>query len=378
MAMPVCIFVKIFSSRSVTIMRCFFACFIGLVLTLNCGAVRAITDEEADFISQYKPHFHALEDFYSNIEIVAVRTFVVPEREGVSPQILRLFLRAGGYMKTEISRDYFDPQGQKQLLTHITTTTPKGRYSFSRGRENDPFDLTSYEKSHSKSHDKDNPNPRPYLYGIAPFAIAPFSANAASLKGYLVEPHFAYEKRTVKDMISNLTDHTENGIRILSFTTLDPLAEIKFDLAYNLNWAVIKAEEKTFPDDVRSARCESLESWAENLRIALTQPRPSLVSVVEYEGESNGIPLIKKLTRTTFDPQGQIVAQVVYDILEIKPGAPPYSVFDPRQYVGDKNLDDWEFPEPRRFTPFKIASLIVGIILIIWGLWLHFRKQKEK
>ena len=336
--------------------------FVGLAL--NCGVALAITDEEVDFVSKYKPHFQTLKDFYSNIEIAAIRTFVVPEKNNEFPQTLRLFLREGGYMKIELSQDYFDLQGQKQHSTRVTTISPKGRYSFSRGRVGDSFGLASYDKD----------NPAYDLYSIAPFAIAPFSANAVSLKEYLIDPHYAHEKRTVKDMVSNFTDHSENDIRKLSFTISDPLSKTEFDLAYNLNWVVLRAKEESFSDDVMSS---CFETFIKNLEIALTRPRPSLVSVIEYEGDVDGIPLIKTLTRTTFDSQGQIVAQEVYDIQEIKPGAPAESVFDPRQYLPPgfdfSTLDSgWT-----TMSWTQIAGIIISILLITWGLGLRLWTPKK-
>jgi len=336
--------------------RYFFIVFLGLVLTLNSGAAQAITDEEVDLISQYESHFQALVKFYSNVEISADRIPVKPKEgsDAVFPESFRLFVREGGYAKIEAYLSYIDAQGEKQCSLKVFLHTPKGWYSFFRPKDDAPFVLTSLDKK----------NPVARWQEPVPFATAPFSAHAVSLDKYLINPSSPVRTYTVKEVVSRLTDRVENGVRVLTFRIRDPLSKLNFDLAYDLNWVVVRAEETIFPDNVEGVT--DMDSLRENLATIVSSPRPLLRSTVEYEGESDGIPLIKKLTEATYSPEGTLEQKTVYEVTKIVPGPPPLEVFDPKQFLPPGSEVTLE---KAQFSWGRIFCIVIGLALIAYGLW---------
>jgi len=59
--------------------------------------------------------------------------------------------------------------------------------------------------------------------------------------------------------------------------------------------------------------------------------------------------------------------------------APHVTAFDPKQYISGKQEADWDtlLSTTRRFSPWQIAGAIIGILLIVWGVWMGLKEARE-
>ena len=100
-----------------------------------------------------------------------------------------------------------------------------------------------------------------------------------------------------------------------------------------------------------------------------------------YDGMVDGVPLLKTYQRSfgTYDPETQeetMSWKYSFKVTKIVPGPPDLSEFDVAQFLppGVKIGKDIGFS---RFTAFRIACIVIGVIIIIWGIYLRIRNARK-
>jgi hypothetical protein len=63
-------------------------------------------------------------------------------------------------------------------------------------------------------------------------------------------------------------------------------------------------------------------------------------------------------------------------ITNLIPGPPDLSEFDVSQFL-PPGVKIGEFIEPTRFTTARIVAIVIGIILVILGIYLRLRRVRE-
>ena len=100
--------------------------------------------------------------------------------------------------------------------------------------------------------------------------------------------------------------------------------------------------------------------------------KEGLLSRNEYEGDIDGIPLLKQVVYEDFygkkDAPPKISLRKIYDITAIVPGAPDLSVFDVQQFFSTPlgKTIQWSY--------FRILCVALGIVFVFLAIYLKYLK----
>ena len=101
-----------------------------------------------------------------------------------------------------------------------------------------------------------------------------------------------------------------------------------------------------------------------------------------YDGEFEGIPLLSsyQIDYGIYDPDDgeteRMISRVQYDVTQIIPGPVDLSEFDVAQFL-PPNVKIGEITQAQ-LSPARIAAIIIGIILIILGIYLKIRSIRKE
>jgi hypothetical protein len=104
----------------------------------------------------------------------------------------------------------------------------------------------------------------------------------------------------------------------------------------------------------------------------------------EYDGEVEGMPLLSSCQEDfgIIDPDDgkteRLLSRVQYEVTKIIPGPPDLSEFDVAQFLppGAK-IEEVPPLTFARLSPARIAAIVVGIVLIILGIYLRMRNRNR-
>jgi hypothetical protein len=97
-----------------------------------------------------------------------------------------------------------------------------------------------------------------------------------------------------------------------------------------------------------------------------------------YNGRVDGVPLLKTYQRSegTYDKNTQkeeVLRQMLCEITNLIPGPPDLSEFDVAQFLPpDVKIGEIT---PVSFTPARIAAIVIGVILLLLGIYMHIRNS---
>ena len=117
--------------------------------------------------------------------------------------------------------------------------------------------------------------------------------------------------------------------------------------------------------------------WVSSAQPGIITPGGIKKSKVEYGDDSpEGIPLIKKVTFTDVNPNGDVGSEGRYEITKIVPGKPDLKIFDPKQFLppGTNVGNDIQ---PANFSFGRILFIVSGVFLVALGIWMKVKKQNN-
>jgi len=95
---------------------------------------------------------------------------------------------------------------------------------------------------------------------------------------------------------------------------------------------------------------------------------------------SDTFPKLKKTTIETWDVSSNVLRDSkIGTIMTINFTTPDVTAFDPKRYISGKQEKDWDalLPTTQRFTSWQIAGIMIGILLIVWGIWMRLKKTEK-
>ncbi len=94
---------------------------------------------------------------------------------------------------------------------------------------------------------------------------------------------------------------------------------------------------------------------------------------------SDTLPKLKKTSIESWDISGKVLFDSkVATITSIDFTPPNVEVFDAKRYVGSDMTNIWGTNlSSRPMSPWRIAAMVIGIVLILGGLWLRFKQPRE-
>jgi hypothetical protein len=242
--------------------------------------------------------------------------------------------------------------------TGITLFTPTMGYQLSK---NDPS--KQYFALNAK-RDVTKPNVEDLATAVMYFDVAPFSSDYLPLENIIFQcPPLIKGKPYVVEYVRQREIDSEPvvEIRVARTDFTDVFREIKLD---KNSWVVL---------DVYS-RVEVPHSSGKN---EIRWDR----SVCTYDGAVDGVPLLKTYQRVfgnyNKDTQAESIAgQMQCEVTKIVPGPVDLSEFDVAQFLPP----DVKIGEvmPAQLSSARIATIVIGIILVIFGIYLKLQKTKER
>ncbi len=298
---------------------------------LAAGPALSAAEEEA-LLEEYKANLNRLQQFYGNLRMRAIHRWIPSSHKDakrMAPMRVRVpRARDNEYFRLDhqgLTLEEEEPRGMM-----IELLRPEGYLKAHRKYPNNDFVLieTKADREEGKA-----------LLAMTLFQWAPFYAHVIPLERLVLRtPPFAKSCRRTFEL------HSEGAERLVTLT-LD-----------------IVSNEKDYPIRIRFVfyrdRAWALKefSWgAPQLKEPLHRVRQGWL---EYEGSSDGIPLLKRVTfRMEHGPTREYYGEDQYEVEEIKVGAVPLEEFTPDAFgihLG-KQRSRWGWAAP---------ALVSGVLLV--------------
>ncbi len=342
--------------------------FSALVLCAEEGAQTLPHTErsKSEIAAEYLKSYEKIHAFYTNLSIDAqCRTTFGDDNAGTDID-LTLYLRDGELIRLDaknINDDRVDKEATKTLLV-----TQKDWYSFAKENDVEP---------HRLSFKGDAVQGRFSVMQMVPFADFPFFSGGAALGK--IRPDIldipsslldtVLKKATVDSL--DIEEKTEKGVRTVIFSHKGTSLPYKFTTLPALNWIISKTEVSSVEggNDTPIRTAEDFDRMVGDFETYLKRPQSKTISEAAYEGEIDGVPLLKTLTISHYSPEGVLKSQGVYTITKITPGAPDMSVFDPKQFLPEK--ENYKLT-PRKMSWQRKAAVVGGFALIALGFGIRY------
>jgi len=322
------------------------------------------SEEQRALLKEGIEYSKELEKRYSNLSMEGTtehRNLYNPEEEQHYTESFR-FVRLGHeYCLLEYQATIPGVEHSKPEMFHMCRLiNPRANYRFSAQGRNDPpiFALDEKDKIENPDHLVEmidilvHSN---WKTGSAPYCVSddlscPFDISAARAA--------AHEQG---GYIKGMAEEVVDGRRVVTLK-----------MGYYYGNTESKGEVSFYPDHYWAVKDAMIECIAQN-----TETIHSVFKTSNVYDFSDAFPKLKKTAIETWDADGKKLFQSeVSTITSIDFTVPDVSAFDPKRYVGGKHEDakDTFLPTTRHLSPFQIAGIIIGILLITWGFWLRFKK----
>ena len=324
------------------------------------------TDEQRALLKEGVEYAKELEERYSNLTMVGTTEHFYsdkPEEQQRFTEHFR-FVRLGHeYCLLESQATVPGVERSKpDVFYACRLINSKANYRFVSQGQNDPPTFVLSEKTKIENHD-DLVRDIDYLVhanwetGSAPYCVSadlscPFdisTARAASPKqgGY----------------IKGITEEVVAGKRVVSLK-----------MGYYYGNPESNGEVSFYPDyhwAVKDAMIEGINGSTEKIDWIFKTS-----NVYDF---SDTFPKLTKTTIETWNADAnKLLESTISTITSIDFTTPDVATFDPKQYVGGAPVDDGKSVLTKQhFSLWQITGIIIGIILIIWGLWMRFAGKKE-
>ena len=306
-----------------------FANLVACLVVVWLSAATAFAEHNAlkrDFLKKYESSAKRLEKFYRRVRIVATRTIQPPHGSKEATTTEKLDFRANGQL---MRLDIFQTSGVSVIVANPTRSFLAHRLA------NEPaFQLDSFGANYQKREDK--------IIGRSYFPISPYGWMYCPLVDFLQSADL--EITRVQEIQQG--DETLTRVSYVSHRKvvagLTPTGWI--DLSAKLGWAI-----------------RGISAWAEPIKSGSECTR----FIIEYNGESDGIPLLSKVVKLTErQPSREVVAQVTYTIDDITAGPIPENEFTPAA-IGIDVPDIGARPGFNRFLFLGLIGLVLVLTTIL-------------
>ena len=333
-----------------------------------------LDEEGRNVLREYAKVYPKIKHFYGNIRMdVTQRTYRLTADKGLtthiplnSPPILEreeLFevryntrdgdARDGGFSRVDSQIKFI--QGAIFSQNHrreINLITPEAGYALSKRNSNRPF----YSLHARRDHDT-------FMHTIGvkvlEFDTAPFSVGPMQMENLFFKPPFFARGNYFVISARYIEDQGEQIVELISLVDNPPRSSM---------WVARLCREKWVVRDALYQGWTAAGKRYQRYRCV-------------YDGEFEGMPLLVsyQIDRGIYDADEaqteRPTSQTRYEVTKLVPGAPDLSEFDVAQFL----------PPGARIgeitsgglTPGRVAAIIIGIILVILGIYLRIRSAKE-
>jgi hypothetical protein len=369
-----------------------------IVINFSAPMFARLDVESKNLLSEYAKTYPKIKDFYANIRMdVNVKTVDGSFEEDL--QSLRLVLKSEGIKEDEIEdrikQWYGSVQKEQQyeiryriseMYGRVDTKTSHSVMAFARG-DQQPRDqprsvdqkvgvalftpTTGYQFSKNDpsnqyfslnaSRDFRKQNAEGIAMSPIYFDKAPFCSGETPLETVL------FQSRTSKTYVLEYVRLREiEGEQVVeircSGANPDAFTEIRLD---RITWGVKESYSRV------TAMSSNDLDWRE-----IRWYR----GICTYDGIVDGVPLLKTYERSSgiIDKDTQeekMTRQVLCEVTNLVPGPPDLSEFDVSQFL-PPGVKIGEITTAS-FTPARIAAIVIGIILVIFGLYLRLRRVNK-
>lgn len=315
-----------------------------------------LTEKDKYLLKEYRENDLRLKQFYSNITIeVNEKIFQLktspegifppaPDADVVLTGIRDYTFRANGGNYYRMDGSQFEVSDPSKILkTTVGIVTPSMGSLLNRNLSSGEY----YLKGHGKDADEFLDIMSVYCFYLVPFSEGPVSLADLLLENY---SDFIIEK------VEILQDSGDEIVRITAGSKSNEQDWSRHIVSFyrNRSWAV------------KDIRREIADQRFPNKRSVMKQ------SCI-YRGEQDGVPLlhkctIKNIVKDVATNKETLVLRTVYEIKEITPGPVELSMFDAELLIP-------MIGETKPFPAFRIASVGVGLFLLVFGIYLRRKRM---
>jgi len=251
-------------------------------------------------------------------------------------------------------------QGKTEMLHVCRLIGPNASYQFLAQSQGEPPTFTLGEKT--SINDKDNLSQE-----IDILVFSNWRTGSAPYGGHK-ELSFPFDMTTARrdfpirgGYIKEMQEKIVNGERVVTLK-----------MGYYFNHQEASGVISYYPDYYWAVKDSSFEGVN-----AETGEISNITKINNVYDFSEAFPKLLKTTIETLDTNGDLIDSQVSTITSIDFTVPDMTEFDPNRYVGGAT-DALPTVQPRqRLSPFQIAGIIIGLLLIAWGLGLRFWTPKK-
>gem|GEM_PF-4062128 len=365
-----------------------------IVLTITCESSKAeslridfddpifskLNKEGKDIIREYAKVYPKIKDFYRNIrmdvtEKIIRHTASEKPLEYIpldSPPVLRreeaiemrYNARDGVFFRDDSQitfhwRDSLSVSGKNVSVEHakqITLITPEKSYSLSKRNPNSQF----YSLSARRNTDG-------FSFVLRAFDSAPFSVGPMLLEDQIFCRPLHLDKRFHFFILSAQYTEDDHGKEVVEFVTWTGQPEPPSrPCIYTIR---LSRDTWVIEDILEQAYSRAGQKFWKRYRCI-------------YDGEFEGMPLLSSYQEDlgvydTDECQTEILLeQTLCEVTKIIPGPVDLSEFDVAQFL-PPNVKIGEITQAQ-LSPARIAAIVIGIILIILGIYLKIRSIRKE
>jgi len=286
---------------------------------------------------------HRLADKYSRIDGIVNHPVLPSMRSKLPPELSQ--------------RDFIQE-------TEITLFTPTMGYQFSK---NDP---RNQYYSLNVRRDISNPNGKGIAVTVMYFDVAPFGSEGMSFWDTLFQCPPLIEGKPYQ-VVEYVRQKVIGGEQIV---------EIRLVSSRHLD---------SNPEDIRGEIRLCRDTWVVRETYAKTLGITSgnigwIRTLCTYDEVFDGVPLLKTYQRSSGDydketQEEKLTRQMFCEVTKIIPGPPDLSEFDVAQFLPpDVNIGEITPITFARLTTGRIVGIVIGVVLIILGIYLKIRDARKR
>ena len=249
---------------------------------------------------------------------------------------------------------------QKDYGRSISLITPEMGYSLSKNNSENPYYSLNTKRSQSKF--MSSVGVEVLGFDTAPFSLGPFFMDDLFFRTPYVffkgTPYFVVSARYIEDEQEGQMVEMVSLIEHSEFPSLPSTWTVRL---LRDSWVVKDAFVQAWSSGGKRI-------WQRYQRV--------------YEGEYEGMPLLSSCQEDfgIFDPDDgkteRLLSRVQYEVTKIVPGPVALSEFDVTQFLPpDVKIGE---VTPAGLSPVRIAAIIIGIILIVLGLYFRILRMRKK
>jgi hypothetical protein len=306
-----------------------------------------LSQQELDILSEYPSAFKQLFDGYSNMTMQIVYSEGKPSEELTDDQKQVYTVYRIGNEHIRFDREYYR---QGKFTTVVSLSSSERYFGFTKSDEKD-YVLASYGKAASEF-------PIQNRIASLEFIVAPFSFMGKPLTDILIDDiKNSTNSQTIFESVKEKKDNGEDIIEVtVYFTDFGNQDKMILTFYRNKCWAV---KELFFPVYNTSRK----KTGYHRVRC-------------DYEGAYQHIPILKRYSVIEQNLNGETINSRYYYITKFIPERPDLSIFDPKQFL-PSGVEVGDILQPSPLSWGRIVCIVVGTILIVFGVWMGLKQKKQ-